>query len=128
MGLSDGATFHIAKIMYNSAGQTEFTNANAHIGVGNSATAFLGSQTDLVGGSKFRQPMDAGFPKAGSTDDIIQAVATFGTADANFAWAEWGFFNAVSGGLMFNRFVESFGTKTGADVWQLTIDLTINNP
>ncbi len=132
MGLTDLATEHLAKIMYNSSGQTEFTNANAHIGVGggaNATDAFDATETDLQGASKFRQPMDAGYPKAGATDDIIQARATVGTADGNYIWDEWGWFNAVSGGLMFSRKVENFGAaKTGSDVWQLTIDLTINNP
>ena len=49
----------------------------------------------------------------------------FGTGDANFAWNEWGVFNASSSGTMLNRKVESLGTKTSAQSWQLTVTLTI---
>jgi hypothetical protein len=73
--------------------------------------------------------MNAGFPKQGATGDIIQAQATFATDEAEGAWQEWGFFNALTSGDMFSRKVESLGTKpTGTEVWELTVDITIGNP
>ena len=45
--------------------------------------------------------------------------------DANFAWAEWGLFNASTSGRMLNRKVFSGGTKTSAEAWSLTISLTL---
>lgn len=103
---------------------TEFTNANAHIGVGDSTTAFAASQTDLQAASnKLRKAMDATYPQRSA--NVITFRSTFATGDANFAWQEWGVFNASSAGTMFNRKVESLGTKTSAQSWQATCTLTV---
>jgi hypothetical protein len=105
------------------AGPTFFNNANSHIGVGDSTTAFNASQTDLVAATnKLRKAMDATYPSGGS--NVITFRSTFATGDANFAWQEWGVFNASSGGTMLNRKVESLGTKTSAQTWQFTVTLT----
>lgn len=105
------------------AGGTAFNNANAHIGVGDSSTAFSAAHTDLQAASnKLRKAMDATYPSGGS--NVIAFRSTFGTSDANFAWQEWGVFNASSSGTMLNRKVESLGTKTSAQSWQFTVTLT----
>lgn len=44
--------------------------------------------------------------------NVIVLQATFGAASANWAWNEWGIFNASTGGKMVNRKVSSLGTKT----------------
>jgi hypothetical protein len=107
------------------AGGTAFNNANAYIGVGDSTTAFAAAQTDLQAATnKFRKAMDATYPQVAA--NVLTYRATFGTADANFAWQEWGVFNAASAGTMMNRKVESLGTKTSAQSWQLTVTITHN--
>lgn len=104
---------------------TAFNNANARIGVGDSSTAFAAGQTDLQApANKLRKAMDATYPQRAA--NILTFRATFGTGEANFAWNEWGVFNAASAGQMVNRKVESLGTKTSAQTWQLTVDLTLN--
>ncbi len=102
---------------------TAFNNANAHLGVGNSSTAFSAAQTDLVGASKTRKAMDATYPTVAT--NVITAVSTFGTTDANHAWDEVGFFNAAAVGTMLSRVVTALGTKTSASTWVLTYQLTI---
>lgn len=103
---------------------TEFNNANAYIGVGDSTTAFAASQTDLQAASnKLRKAMDSTYPQR--TTNVLTFRATFATGDANFAWQEWGVFNASSAGTMLNRKVESLGTKTSAQSWQITTTLTV---
>lgn len=105
------------------AGVTAFNNANAHIGVGDSSTAHAVGQTDLQAASnKLRKAMDATYPSGGS--NVITFRSTYGTSDANFAWNEWGVFNASSSGTMLNRKVESLGTKTNTQTWQFTVTLT----
>lgn len=102
---------------------TAYSNANAHLGVGDSASAFAATQTDLQAATnKLRRPMDATYPQVAT--NLLTARASFGTAEANFAWNEWGLFNAASGGTMMNRKVESLGTKTAAQAWQLTVTIT----
>lgn len=108
-----------------------FSNANAHIGVGDSATAAAAGQTDLQAATnKLRKAMDSTYPL--HTDATTSGAAsvvfrsTFGSSDANFAWAEWGIFNASSTGRMLNRKVESLGTKA-TGTWQLTLTLSLSS-
>lgn len=107
------------------AGGTAFNNANSYIGVGDSATAFAAAQTDLqAAANKLRKAMDATYPTLAA--NVMTFRATFGTADANFAWAEWGVFNAAAAGTMMNRKVEALGTKTNTQTWQLTATITLS--
>ncbi|RKD22459.1 hypothetical protein SAMN02745883_00686 [Caminicella sporogenes DSM 14501] len=101
-----------------------FNNSNAKIGVGDGDTAFAATQTDLTGTNKFRKGMDTGYPiRDGNT---ITFRATFGGDEANFAWKEWGVFNAASGGVMLNRVVDNNGTKLQGQTWTFTVTITIN--
>lgn len=103
---------------------TPFSTANAHLGVGDGATAEAASQTDLQGTNKYRKAMDPGYPTVSGNQVIFQA--TFGASEANYTWNEVALFNAASGGVMLNRKVTNLGTKTSGAVWvlQLTITLT----
>lgn len=103
---------------------TNFDNSNAYIGVGNGTTAFAVSQTDLVGASKLRKAMDATYPQVAT--NVITFRSTFATTDANFAWEEWGVFNASSGGTMMNRVVASNGTKSSSETKVVTATITLS--
>lgn len=107
------------------AAATLFNNANAAIGVGDGTLAVAATQTNLQGATRLRKGMDAGYPTA--SGNVITVRSTFGTAEANFAWAEWGIFNAVAdaGGVMLSRKVEALGTKASTATWQITGSLTI---
>lgn len=97
--------------------------SNGYIGVGDSSTAFAVGQTDLQAASnKHREILD-GAPGLSGAD--MTFVATFESADANFAWAEFGIFNASSSGTMLCRKVASHGTKASGDVWTLTVVVTV---
>ena len=105
--------------------QTAFSSANATIGVGDSATAYAATQTDLQAATnKLRKAMDASFPTVAT--NILTFRATFGTAEANWSWQEWAVFNASAAGTMLNRKVESLGTKTAAQSWQITATITLD--
>jgi hypothetical protein len=104
---------------------TNFDNTNAYIGVGNGTTGFLASQTDLAGASKLRKGMDATYPQVAA--NVITFKSTFGTTDANFAWEEWGVFNAgPTGGVMMNRVVANNGTKAGTETKVVTVTITLS--
>lgn len=124
MPLVNGGRDHfVAAILGNPT--TPFNNANAHIGVGDSATAHAVTQADLVASTnKVRKSMDATYPTV--SGNVLTYRATFGTGEANFAWNEWGVFNAASSGTMLNRKVEALGTKPNTQTWQFTITLTVN--
>lgn len=100
---------------------TALNNANAYLGVGNSTTAFSAAHTDLQGASKAREALDATFPTRST--NVLTYKATFEAADAQFAWEEWGLFDAAAAGTMISRKVESHGTKA-ADEWALTVTFT----
>jgi hypothetical protein len=123
MGMTNaGGTFVAQAILGESV--TVFNAANAYLGVGDSNTAFAVAQTDLQAASnKARQGMDSSYPTRSTR--TITWRATFGTSSANYAWQEWGVFNASSSGTMLARVVESLGTKTSAQSWQLEVQLTL---
>lgn len=121
--ITDAGRNHLVQAGIGAA-VTAFNNANSYIGVGDSSTAFAAGQTDLSAASnKLRKAMDATYPQ-GATN-VLTFRSTFGTSEANFAWNEWGIFNASSGGTMLSRKVESLGTKTSAQTWQFTVTLTV---
>lgn len=122
MPLQNLAAAMIADAIIGGGDYDPLDNAHAHIGVGNGTDAHDTAQTDLTGASKARKPMDAGYPTRDGATVTFQA--TFGTADANFAWEEWGLFNAASGGQMYSRKVEDLGTKTSSATWQLQVEIT----
>ena len=123
MALTNAARDLIAQALIGEA-FTSFANANARIGVGDSSAAFTASQTDLQASTnKLRKAMEAAYPtRAGNT---LTFRSIFGTSEGNFAWNEWGVFNAASGGTMLNRLVASLGTKTSAQSWQVTVTVTV---
>ncbi|MAT70401.1 MAG: hypothetical protein CMJ58_12850 [Planctomycetaceae bacterium] len=124
MGMTNAYRNFIAQQSIGEA-VTAFNNANAHLGVGDSVTAFAATQTDLQAATnKLRKAMEATYPQRST--NVLTFRSLFGTLEANFAWEEWGVFNASSGGTMMSRKVESLGTKTSAQSWQLTTTITIN--
>lgn len=113
------------------AGGTAFNNANSRLGVGNSNTAEVATQTDLsaAAGAANRQfkVMNATFPSRAV--NVISWASDFLTGEANFAWAEWGIDNGTVTGTtvtapMLNRKVAALGTKA-TGTWTLTGTLTI---
>lgn len=106
-----------------------FDSTHANIGVGDSTTAEAPTQQDLAASTnKLRKAVDSVTHTDNTTSSANAQVvfaATFGSSDANFAWQEWGVFNAASGGRMLNRKVESLGTKASGSTWVLTITLSL---
>jgi hypothetical protein len=126
MGATNAWRDYVAAHVRVGAG-TLYSNANSHLGVGDSVTAFANTQTDLqAGANKLRKAMEATYPTIAA--NVLTFRSLFATADANFAWQEWGVFNASSAGTMMCRKVESLGTKTSAQSWQLTATITITVP
>lgn len=116
-----GLTHHVQRSIGEAVDPVD--NANAHLGVGDDNTAFSAAQTDLQAATnKFRQAMEATYPQRSGLAVTLRSL--FATGDANFVWAEWGVFNASAAGTMISRKVEALGTKTSAQSWQLTVELT----
>lgn len=102
-----------------------FDASNAYLGVGDSSTAYAAGQTDLQAASnKLRKGMEATYPSRAT--NVLSFRSLFGTGDANWHWQEWALFNAAAAGDMLSRKVEDLGTKTSAQSWLLTVDITVS--
>jgi hypothetical protein len=127
---------YLGELLCGTASPTNYSNANARIGVGDSSTAFALTQTDLqaAAGNTHRQfePMAASYPTVVNGVYTFQAV--FGTGVGNFTagWQEWCFDSGGGGGAgttvsgMLNRAVVNLGTKTSAATWTATATLTVS--
>lgn len=108
---------------------TYFDNSNAHIGVGDGTATAVAIDNDLQGSSKVRVGMDSTYPQhsdgTGAGAGTITFRSTYGTADANFHWYEWGVFNGSAGGRMLNRKQEDLGSKTSASTWTFSVSLSL---
>lgn len=125
MPLTNAGRNWLATAIMNSGPPTFFDNTNAYLGSGDSSTAFDVTHTDLQAASnKLRKAMDATYPQLAT--NVLTYRSTFATGDANWAWQEWALFNAAAAGAMICRKVESLGTKTSAQSWQLTATITVS--
>ncbi|MET0993998.1 MAG: hypothetical protein ABWY20_07905 [Mycobacterium sp.] len=106
-----------------AGGTTAYNNANAEIGVGDSATAAVATHTDLQAASnKLYKAMVATYPIR--TNQSVEWRSDFLTAEANWAWAEWSIRNGVTRNKNLNRKVEALGTKT-TGTWTMSGTATL---
>lgn len=122
MALTEAGVRLLAQALVGTA--TVFNNTNAMLGVGDGSNVFIASQTDLQGANKLRKAMDTGYPKVEGSTVVFKS--TFEPSEANFAWHEWGVFNAATGGVMLNRAIESNGTKQDNQTWVLEVAVTLS--
>lgn len=123
LGLNEGLNI-LTSLLCGGAG-TAYDSAAAYIGVGDSATAAAASQTGLQAATnKAYAGMEAGYPTFGTSQQVVWK-ASFGDGVAQFAWGEFTVENADLGsGSPLLRKVESKGTKTAGEIWELTITVT----
>lgn len=108
------------------AAETAFSNANAYIGVGDSATAASAAQTGLQAASnKLYKAMATSYPAIAS--QTVTFRAEFGSSESNFDWNE---FTVASGNSdsadNLNRVVSAQGTKASGQVWTVDLSLTVS--
>jgi len=113
-----------ALLLLVGGGGTAYNNASAYLGVGDSATAFAATQTDLQAATnKLRKGMNATYPVTGTQKQTFRS--DFTTGEANWVWNEWCIANAVSGATsLLSRKVEALGTKASG-TWTLTVDFSL---
>lgn len=103
-------------------GALAFDAVNAHCCVGDGTDPPTAGQTDLTGANKLRKLVNGAPVRSGNQ---AQFIATFQAAEGNFAWSEAGVASSAAGGVLLNRFLQAFGTKTNAAQWTLTITCSI---
>jgi hypothetical protein len=115
------------------ASALHFNATDTKIGIGDDATAAAATQTDLLAATnKTYIAMDTNWPKT-RTDDgalgygVFQTKATFGTGNANYAWAEAVVKNTNAGSnKCLCRAATGWGTKTSAATWVATHTITLS--
>jgi hypothetical protein len=101
-----------------------FDNAAATIGVGDSSTGAVASQTDLQAAvNKVYKGMEAAYPT--STAQKITCKSSFGSSEANYVWNEWVIKQSTSAKCI-NRKVASLGTKASGSTWTLEVTVTLS--
>lgn len=116
---------NVLMTLLTGGGGTVFSNANARLGVGDSATAAAVGQTNLQAATnKLFKAMNATYPLIASPDVNFQS--TFGSAEANFVWNEVVTANGAAPptDIILNRVVQALGTKTAGATWTLTETIT----
>lgn len=104
---------------------TAYNNANARIGVGDSATAEAATQTDLQAAvNKAYKAMSATYPQIAA--QTVTFRAAFGASEANYAWNEFSVDNGAVGLKNLNRKVSAQGTKTSGQTWTVDLQITFS--
>jgi len=108
-------------------GGVKFDNANAFLGVGDSATAANKTQVGLQAATnKLYKAMMATFPTYGTSQQAVWK-SSFGSAEANWTWNEMTVANGNSDASdNLNRVVSAQGTKTSGQTWELTLTITLS--
>lgn len=106
---------------------TAFNNGNSYIGVGDSSTGENATHTDLQASTnKLYKAMDTSYPTYG-TSQKITFKSTYGSSDANWAWAEFTVANGSSGSAVnMHRKVSAQGTKSSGQTWEVTDEITMS--
>lgn len=134
--LTTAGLTRVTSLIVGGGGQA-LTNTSGRIGVGNGVGTAAVGDTDLsaaVGSAnRWFQVFDATYPTTAA--GVITAWATFGSADGNFAWNEFGIdigtptvvsaatVNAV---LLNHKTSIAQGTKTSGQSWTAKATLTIS--
>lgn len=123
----------------------KFSATNGRIGVGTSSTAVSYTQTALQGDtgggsttSYYKLVSGAPTISTGSSPPTLTFISAFGTAVANFVWAEFGTDNYTADGvtttglgagvIFFNRGVVAMGTKAAGQTWTATETISFGFP
>jgi peroxiredoxin len=101
-------------------------NTHAYLGVGDSATAAVATQTGLQAATnKTYKAMDSTFPTRAT--QVCTWQATFASGDANYSWQEYTVVNASSDtGKNLNRVCADKGTKASGETWTLQLAITFS--
>lgn len=123
----------LGSLLIGGGGQA-YDHTHCALGVGDTATAATAADTDLAAAvnaaNRYFQMADTSYPTFSA--QVLTVISTFLSANANFAWAEWGIDQHTASGAtaavapLLNRKVASLGTKTSAGAWALTATVTLS--
>ena len=124
VGLNEGLQ-ELIDIICGLGTPTTWANANASLGVGNSSTSAVATQTGLQGASKAYATVDASYPTR--VNQTAEWRATFGAGVGSFAWEEYTVINGADDTAKnLNRCLSDKGTKDAGDSWVLSVKITFS--
>lgn len=122
-------------------GGSALSHTDAALGVGSSSTTATVADVALGGDGStttaYYQQMDTSFPT--QSNGVLTGQCTYQSANADFAWNEWGWVD-VSGGtitaggtiasigttpILINHRIQSLGTKVSGAIWTLSTTITL---
>lgn len=120
----------LMNLLTNQGATQAYDATHCRIGAGNGSTAAAYTDTDLSASAGSANRWFQLVSGAGTLGTRTLAwSASFGTADGNFAWAEFGIDAGTASGNtvtapLLNRAVSSQGTKVSGQTWTATATLT----
>jgi hypothetical protein len=128
---------HLTTVLTDSSATEVISTARSFLGVGDSSTGATVSDTALVASTnKYYKSLDSVTRTTTTvTNDSVQAVASYDSSTANYAWNEWVLGSSTSGtitsgtslpgtgGFIYNRKVASMGTKASGAAWTFTVTI-----
>lgn len=133
----------ITGLICNLGSQQPLVALRTFVGVGATATTATIADTHLGsdGGSAWYQVADSAPSRStvSATNDTITTICTYGSGNANFAWAEWCWGTTTAaitpgatlsgvgtGAMMLNHKIASLGTKASGASWVFTSTITLS--
>ena len=124
--LLNGAKTPLAQAMIGGT-YTALNNANAHVGIGDSTTAAVKTQTDLQASTnKLYKGMDSTWPQISS--NVVTFQVTAGSSEGNYVWNEF-LISDGSPGTAWIRFVQALNggvAKASGQTWTLQVAVTMD--
>ena len=108
-------------------GAVQYNNADAYLLVGTGSGAATAGDTRTTFTTPVAKGMMATYPQvAAAADHKCTWKASYGSADANQAWNEFGLTNHATVGKLANRKVSAQGTKVSGQTWELSLEITLS--
>ncbi len=109
-----------------TTGAVQYNNAGAYLIVGTGSGAADPTDNQATFTSGVTKVMEATYPQvAAAADHKCTWKSSYGSAEANQVWAEFGLLNHATTGKLANRKVSAQGTKAAGQTWELTLEITL---
>lgn len=106
-------------------GGAQYSNALANLIVGTGSGAAAATDTEATFTAGVKKAMEASFPTYGTSQKAAWK-SSYGSAEANQAWNEFGCLNNATSGKLLNRKVSAQGTKVSGQTWDLNLEITLS--
>jgi len=112
--------------LISTTGAVQYDNTNAYLIVGTGSGAATASDNQATFTAGVTAGMEATYPQvAAAGSHKCTWKSSYGSAEANQVWGEFGLLNHATTGKLANRKVSAQGTKTSGQTWELSLEITL---